>query len=167
MFKQKDQLLQFKELAIGSRLKRLSDLLMKETSIVYNTLKVDFDPYFMPIFKLVKEQSGLTISEISTILNVTQPAVTQYVNALIKKELVISRIGKIDKRKRKIELSTKGKKVYDQLQPIWRAVEKEAKKITHVTSNNTLLDHVTYIENILKEESFSKRILENLKNDNN
>ncbi|MDJ0646759.1 MAG: bifunctional helix-turn-helix transcriptional regulator/GNAT family N-acetyltransferase, partial [Flavobacteriaceae bacterium] len=160
---QQDQFERFGELAIGSRLRRLSDLLMKETVIVYKTCTIDFDPYHLPIFKLIHQQSGITIGEISTILNVTQPAVTQYINALIKKNLVIARIGKTDKRKRKVTLSTTGKRKYIQLQPIWLAVEQEARKITQVSSNKTLLDHVRYMERTLKEKSFSQRILENLK----
>lgn len=156
-----DQLVQLEELALGSRLKRLSEQLMKETSLVYRELSIDFDPYHMPIFKLINEQANLTISEIGIILNVTQPAVTQYVNALMKKELILSKVGKIDKRKREICVSNKGYKLYNQLQPIWKIVDQEVKKLTHVTSNKTLLDHVTYVENELKEKSFSKRILEN------
>lgn len=158
-----DTLVQLQELALGSRLKRLSDQLMREVIFIYNELGVDFDPYHMPIFKLVSERNELTISEISKSINVTQPGVTQYVNALLAKKLVVSKIGKHDKRKRKISLTNAGKKLLKELQPIWRLIDQELKKLTHHSENKTLLDHITYVEHELHKRSFRKTVLEKIK----
>ena len=154
-----DQLVHFKELALGSRLKRLSDHLMKETSKVYAILELNFDPYLMPIFKLVSEKDKLTIGELSDALKVTQPAVTQFVNSLIKRKLLTVKTDKIDKRKRKVSLTKNGKKMIQELAPVWQIIDAEIKLLTHNHINKTLLDHVTYVENELKKESFYNRIL--------
>ncbi len=154
-----DSLLQYQELALGSRLKRLSDSLMKEVAKVYSHLALDFDPYHMPIFKLISEQNALTIGEISNLLNVTQPAVTQYINTLEKKKMILCKIGKIDKRKKKVSLSAFGETMLEKLRPVWKVIDAELKLLTHNSSNRTLLDHVTFIENETKKESLSRRIL--------
>ena len=155
----KDSLLQYQELALGSRLKRLSDSLMKEVAKIYNHLSLDFDPYHMPVFKLISEQNELSIGEISDLLNVTQPAVTQYINALERKKMILCKVGKIDKRKKKVSLSTFGETMLHELRPIWKVIDAELKLLTHNAENKTLLDHITFIENETKKESLSTRIL--------
>ena len=49
-----DKLKDLQELALGSRLKRLSDYLMKEIQIVYDKSNIDFVPYLFPVFKLLQ-----------------------------------------------------------------------------------------------------------------
>jgi len=155
----KDHFLEFKELALGSRLKRLSERLMKGTLAIYKELAIDFDPYHMPIFKLVSEDDGLIISEISKKLGVSQPAVTQYVNLLSKKSLLVNKTSKNDKRKKKIFLSNKGKLLLKELFPVWRVIDNELQLLSNNHENKTLLDHVLYIENEIKIKSFKDRIL--------
>jgi len=154
-----DQLVQFEELALGSRLKRLSDHMMKEASKIYTELHIDFDPYHMPLFKLVSEQDSLTIGTISELLNVTQPAVTQYINALVKKNFIVTHTDKYDKRKKKIAISKSGKIMLSTLQPIWKIIDEEIKLLTHNPINKTLLDHISFIENELKRAPLSSTVL--------
>ncbi|MCF6349046.1 MAG: bifunctional helix-turn-helix transcriptional regulator/GNAT family N-acetyltransferase [Flavobacteriaceae bacterium] len=154
-----DRLIQYQELALGSRLKRLSDHMMKEAVKTYKALAIDFDPYHMPIFKLISEQDNLSIGEISKSLNVTQPAVTQYINSLGQKKLIISKTGKNDKRKKKISLSKQGKMMLLKLIPIWNIFDQELKILSSNTKNKTLLEHISFIEKELKAESLSSKIL--------
>jgi len=158
-----DSLLQYQELALGSRLKRLSDSLMKEVAKIYMNLGIDFDPYHMPVFKLISEQDALTIGEISNLLNVTQPAVTQYIHILERKKMILSKTGKIDKRKKRVSLSTLGTSMLQDLRPVWKVIDAELKLLTHNASNKSLLEHVTFIENETKKESLSNKILAKLK----
>ncbi len=158
-----DQLVQFEELALGSRLKRLSDNMMKEAAKAYKVLDIDFDPYHMPIFKLISEQDNLSIGEISKLLSVTQPAVTQYINTLNQKKLITSKAGKNDKRKKKISLSKQGKMMLSKLIPIWDIFDQELKTLTSNTKNNTLLEHISFIEKELSMESLSVKILSKTK----
>jgi len=154
-----DQLIRFQELALGSRLKRLSDHMMKEAVKTYKVLDIDFDPYHMPIFKLISEQDNLSIGEISELLNVTQPAVTQYINSLNQKKLITSKVGKNDKRKKKISVSKQGKMMLLKLIPIWNIFDQELKILSSNTKNKTLLEHISFIEKELKLESLSSKIL--------
>jgi len=158
-----DQLIQYQELALGSRLKRLSDHMMKEVSKIYGELHINFDPYLMPIFKLVSEKDSLTIGELSNALNVTQPAVTQFVNSLIKRKLISTKIDKVDKRKRKVNLSKNGEKLILKLKPVWKVIDDEIKKLTHNGDNKTLLEHITYMEIELKKQSLTSRVLQKIK----
>jgi len=161
-----DQLIEFQELALGSRLKRLSDHMMKEASKIYLELHINFDPYLMPLFKLTSEQGNLTIGELSKRLNVTQPAITQFVTSLIKRKLISAKVDATDKRKRKINLIKKGKTMLIELQPVWKIIDNEIKRLTHNTENKTLLEHITFMEIELKKETFTNRVLKNIKSTN-
>lgn len=157
-----DSLASFEELALGSRLKRLSDQLMREASIIYEHLHIEFDPYHMPVYKLISVENNLSIGAISEALNVTQPAATQYVNALVKKKLVSSKIGSHDKRRRIITLTSSGRAFLQKLKPIWFVIDDELKKLTHNRTNISLLDHISYLENMLNEQPFSTTVINRL-----
>ncbi|WP_298541740.1 MarR family transcriptional regulator [uncultured Aquimarina sp.] len=157
-----DKLQEFGELGLGSRLNRLSEYLMKETQLLYTTLKIDFDPYLFPIFKIIADKKNSTTSEIQEQLQYTQPAITQALKKLLTKELIKFEVDKTDKRKKLFQLSSKGKKTHKQLVPVWEAIDKQVKWLTE-GSSTSLTRHLTYMENQFKEKALSKRILENLK----
>ncbi len=163
-----DSLASLEELALGSRLKRLSDQLMRQASLIYEAQNIDFDPYHMPIYKLIAAEHDLTIGAISEALNVTQPAVTQYVNALVKRKLVSSTIGTIDKRRRLIRLTKKGEVLLDQLGPIWKIIDSELKEWTRCATQSSLLEQVSALEEKLNQQAFSttviNKLMETLKN---
>jgi DNA-binding MarR family transcriptional regulator/GNAT superfamily N-acetyltransferase len=157
-----DKLKSFGELALGSRLKRLSDTLMRDVKKIYKSLYTDFEPTYMPVFKTIFEEKKITVGEIAYLLNISQPAVTQFINALEKKKLIITSSDKIDKRKRIISLSKKGKETVQKLQPIWEVIDAEMKKLTDVESSK-FIEQIGIIEGKIKEKTFYFRVRESLK----
>lgn len=160
-----DSLLGFGELSMGSRLKRVSDYMMRETQIVYDTLHLDFDPYLFPIFNLISNYNGITNSEINCSLKITQPATTQAINKLLKKDLIVLKEDKSDKRKKIIILSNKGKSFIKQLSPVWQSIEQTVKEYTSFQSIS-LLEHLNILEHKFELKSFSQTILEHLNMNN-
>ena len=77
----------YKELGLGSRLARLSDILMKEIQLVYDYAKIDFDPYLFPVFKVLIDKEIATTTQICESLYISQPAVTQALQKLNKKRI--------------------------------------------------------------------------------
>ncbi len=150
------------ELGLGSRLKRVSEYMMKETQIVYNHYKIDFDPYLFPIFKIIVHKNGVTNSEIQNSLQFTQPAITQTINKLNNKGLIIYKPDKVDKRKKIIYLSEKGKNLLERLKPIWKSIDIVIKEYTLETSSS-LIEHLNSLENKLNTKSFSDTIINHLK----
>lgn len=154
-----DSFKQFGEIAIGSRLKRLSDYMMKETQVVYNKYNIDFDPYLFPTFKIIKSKKGVTNTEITESLKVTQPATTQAINKLTNKKLIILKNNKNDKRKKKIYLSKKGKDLVKNTSLLWSCIETVIKKAT-TNPSKSLVEHLSLIETQFEQKSFSKLIIE-------
>jgi ribosomal protein S18 acetylase RimI-like enzyme/predicted transcriptional regulator len=154
-----DALRGFGELGLGSRLKRVSEYLMKETQVVYDYFKIDFDPYLFPVFKIIIHKNGVTNTEIKNNLNLSQPAITQSINKLIKKELVVIKSDAIDKRKKIVLLSDKGTLLMMQLKPLWNCIDIVIKDYT-LTSSSSLIEHLNVLEDKLNTKSFSKTIIE-------
>ena len=157
-----DTLRGFGELGLGSRLKRISEYLMKETQLVYNHFNVDFDPYLFPIFKVITNKKEVTNSEIQQSLQFSQPAITQAVNKLSDKGLIVYKTDKFDKRKKKIYLSKKGEHTLEILKPIWESIDQVIKYYT-LESSSSLIEHLNTLENKLNAKSFSHTIIENTK----
>lgn len=157
-----DKLQQFQELAFGSRLKRLSDTLMKDAKKVYKHLYIDFEPTLMPVFKTIADEKEISIGEIAAFLDISQPAITQFINALQKKKLLKIIPDKYDKRKKNVALSKKGIDTFDKLQPIWKVIETELTTIT-THEPTSFMSHLLATEKKQKHTSLYHRVMTQLK----
>jgi len=157
-----DALRGYGELGLGSRLKRVSEYIMKETQLVYNHFNIDFDPYLFPIFKIIANKNGVINTELQNSLQYTQPAITQSINKLNSKGLIIYKFDEFDKRKKIIHLSDDGKKTLIKLKPIWKGIDKVIKAYT-LESSSSLIEHLNILENKLNTKSFSNTIINTIK----
>ncbi|GAA4270190.1 GNAT family N-acetyltransferase [Hyunsoonleella aestuarii] len=157
-----DALRGYGELGLGSRLKRVSEFIMKETQLVYDYFNIDFDPYLFPIFKIIVNKNGVTNKDIQNSLHFTQPAITQAVNKLNDKGLIRFKHDDLDKRKKIIHLSNHGKRTLMKLEPIWKSIEDVIKEFT-LENSSSLIEHLNILENKLGSKSFSETIIKNVK----
>ncbi len=156
-----DALRGYGELGLGSRLKRVSEYMMRETQLVYDHFGIDFDPYLFPIFKIIAHKNGITNSEIRNSLQYTQPAITQSLNKLSAKGLIIFSPDELDKRKKIITLSDKGNTTLKKLKPVWKSIDKVIKEYT-LESSTSLIEHLNILENKLNMKSFSRTIINSI-----
>lgn len=153
-----DKLMETRELGLGSRLKRLSDTFMRDIKSVYKSLYIDFDPYHFPIFKTIHDEVSISTGDLSNLLQISQPAVTQFVNTLKKKELISIVPDKTDGRKKLISLSKKGKQLIERLQPIWKIMQEEVTAFID-REPTTFMDHIQLTERRQHEKSLYRRIM--------
>jgi DNA-binding MarR family transcriptional regulator/N-acetylglutamate synthase-like GNAT family acetyltransferase len=156
-----DALQGFGELGLGSRLKRVSEYMMKETQHVYDYYQIDFDPYLFPVFKIITNKKGVTNKDIQHALKFSQPAITQTINKLNKKGLIDFEDDEIDKRKKIISVSKKGKTLLKQLSPIWKSIDLVIKEYT-LQSSCSLIEHLNKLETKLNTDNFSKTVIEKI-----
>ncbi len=161
-----DALKNLEEIGLGSRLKRVSEYMMRETQLVYDELNIDFDPYLFSTFKIIKNHKGVTNTEITDSLKISQPATTQAINKLYKKGLILLKEDKLDKRKKNIYLSNKGKQLVKNIAPVWNSIEHTIKEYTTIESES-LTTHLNKLEAKFDAKPFSKAIISHIKNENN
>ena len=150
-------------LALGTRIKNLSELLMRDVSRIYKDQDVDFKPRWFTLFQLIIRKTEISVTEIAKELKQTHPAVVQVVNSLEKKRLITTRKDKTDQRKRLVRLTKKGKKLAEDLSPVWEAVHQAAQEIL-AESEPDLLSNIAKVEKALKQKSTYQRIKEKLIN---
>ncbi|MCD4736469.1 MAG: bifunctional helix-turn-helix transcriptional regulator/GNAT family N-acetyltransferase [Bacteroidales bacterium] len=146
-------------LALGTRIKNLSDTLMKDMVKVYKDQNLDFEPRWFTFFQLILKEGQITITEIAGKLKQTHPSVVQVVNALEIRKLVESDKDHNDNRKRIVRLTNKGKQLAKEMAPLWKDVEIVAKDILH-ESVPGFLDNISDVEIVLQRKSTYQRIRE-------
>ena len=151
-------------LALGSRLKRLSDNFMKDVAKVYKTLGIDFEPRWFPLFSLLLEEKQLSIMDCADKLSVSHPAINQFANQMLKVGLIEEVRLESDKRKRLIKISEEGLKLHNRLKTAWNYLEKGLEKMLN-ESNHDLLISVSETEKALNEKGYFERVEEEIKND--
>ena len=110
-------------LALGTRIKLLAEKMLQDGSEIYKYLNIDFEPRFFAVFYLLKDYPSLSVTEIANHIGISQPAVTQILNSMIKKNLVKMIKDKVDTRKKIITISKKGEAMLPQLIPLWKDFE--------------------------------------------
>lgn len=153
-----DLIKQLGPLALASRLKRLSDRLMRDGYRIYREQGLEFEPRWFTVFYLLSRKSPLAVTEIAHALQVTHPAVNQVAGMLEKAGLVDSRRDKTDERKRLLFLSPLGRELVEKLKPVWKDI-KEANQELLDTSGKDLLGTLDKIESALDETEMFDRIM--------
>ncbi len=153
---------QLEELAFGTRLKLLTERLIQDGIRIYRYLNIDFEPRWFAIFYLLNNRSPLSVTEIAAELEITQPAVTQLANLLIKKGYFSHVKDKTDTRRRMLTLSKKGRELIPVLEPVWQSFKDSTKELFDSAGYDVLLV-LTKLENALDEKDMFTRITEDIK----
>lgn len=157
-----DFMAEMAELALASRLRRLSDLYWQAVTAIYRQSGLDFDVRWATVFVLIARQGPVAVMEIAARLGVTHPAVIQVVNELEKHGLVVSAKSERDGRKRLLTLSEKGQDMLPKLQPVWDAFITVNRQMLDSQTHN-LLNSLQEMENQLAERGFFDRVQDQLK----
>lgn len=145
------------ELALSSRLQSLAEQLRKDGALFYNTYGIAFEPKWFPVILVLAHQPLLTVSELSTEIGYSHPSTISLLKELEKEKLILSRKDKIDERKRRLRLSSKGEKLVEKLKPIWSIMKTALTEIT--TNNDNLLKAIEQAEEALERQSFLQRAI--------
>ena len=149
-------------LALGTRIKLLAEKMLQDGSEIYKYLNIDFEPRFFAVFYLLKDYPSLSVTEIANHIGISQPAVTQILNSMIKKNLVKMIKEKVDTRKKIITISKKGESMLPQLIPLWKDFEAGVGEIFE-KANINILQVLDKIENELDEKSVFERVTDRVK----
>jgi DNA-binding MarR family transcriptional regulator len=145
-------------LALGSRLKRLSDRMMKDVSRVYSANGVDFEPRWFPVYYLlIRSGNSVSVGELSRQTGFTHPAIVQILKDMSRKGIVNSCEGVEDRRQRFVSLSDRGKRMAPALERIWDDIRTAAADIAQA-SGVDLLAVISRMERALEERGVHERV---------
>ena len=149
-------------MAVGSRLRRLSESITSEASHIYEMYNVHLEPRWFPVFYILCEKKEMPIMEIAKDIGHSHVSVSQIVKAMKKNGLIIEKSDKSDRRKTIVSLSNKGKQealnITDQYRDVGNAVDAMFAQTT-----NDLWKAIEEWEHLLEQKTLLKRVLEQKK----
>jgi len=149
-------------LAFASRLKRISERLMKDVSRIYQEQDVDFQARWFPVLYLLGQKSSMSITEIAQALQMTHPAINQIASGMTQAGLLSSSKDANDERRRMLSLSERGAGVMTSLVPLWKDIEDANRDLLSLVDDD-LLDVLDKIEAALDEEDMYQRVMARVK----
>jgi len=144
-------------LALGSRLRRLSDRIMASGAEIYRQTEIDFEPRWFPVYSLLAERGPMTVGVCARELGLTHAAVSQTARAMAKKGITTSRKDTADERRRFLELTDKGRALLPQLRDIWADIEGGVREAVDYGGVD-ILAAIEGIEQALAVQGLSERV---------
>ena len=149
-------------LAFASRLKRISERLMRDVSRIYRELDVEFHARWFPVMYLLGQKSPLAVTEVARELGLTHPAINQIAAGMTKAGLLLSTKDSQDERRRMLSISPEGGKVLASLAPVWRDIEAATAEVIEEAGKNLLVT-LDKVEQALDEKDMYRRVSDRIK----
>lgn len=110
-------------LALGTRLRVLSEQMMATVKAFYDQYGLDFEPRAFPLFQLVQRQPGLHVAALAAEIGVSHTAIHALVKPLAEAGLMVLSPAPDDARARQVRLTREGEVLFDRMRPAWAALE--------------------------------------------
>ncbi len=150
------------KMALGSRLRRLSEQMTEQAAGIYDLYQVDLQPKWFPVFYSLSPTQEKSITDIAREIGHTHPSVSQIVREMAAKGYVTEKKGELDGRKNFVLLSAAGESVRQKMQPqfedVTSAIEKTMKETHH-----DLWKAIAEWELLLEQKSLLRRVHEEKK----
>lgn len=146
-------------LGFTMRLKRLSDALMHDGRKMYKTLGLDLEPNWYVIFRLLKREGELSVTEIAERIHLAHPSVISITNKMIKADYLYSTPCDLDNRRRVLNLTKKALKKLPEFEKIWNAGERGVIKALAGTHAMEVLEE---LEKRFTKKGFKERTFDEL-----
>lgn len=145
-------------LALGSRLKRLSDQMMSSVQEIYRQAGVDFEPRWFPLYRLLADHGPQTVGEAADALGLTHAAISQTARMMTKEKVITSKKDPRDERRRVLSLTESGRAALPRLRPLWSDLERAVREMVSFGGVD-ILAAIDGIEQAMQREPFPDRCL--------
>ncbi|NDV42933.1 bifunctional helix-turn-helix transcriptional regulator/GNAT family N-acetyltransferase [Flagellimonas sediminis] len=151
------------EMALGSRLRALSETVTEDAGRIYDLYDVELKPKWFPVFHFLSHNAtGTPITTIANEVGHSHPSVIKIVKEMSKAGLVVEQKDKLDGRKNNISLTQKGIDLSIKIQEQYLDVQSAIKDMLDQTNHNIWLA-IQEFEYLLGEKSLLKRVMEQRK----
>jgi len=150
------------KMALGSRLRRLSEKFTEDAAKIYALYDVTLDPKWFPVFYVLSKKEELSITEIAQCIGHSHPSVSQIVKEMTNKGLTTTAKGVLDARVNVVKLSEKGKQLIPKIENQYLDVNQAAEELL-LEAQNDLWQAIEEIEFLLDRKDFYTRVEEKRK----
>jgi len=150
------------KVAIGSRLRMLTDKVTEDAASIYKLYEIDLQPKWFPVLYALINGEAKTVTEVAKEIGHSHPSVSKIISEMIRKGYLADKKDKADGRKNTIALTKKGlkiaEKIHDQLIDVEAAIE----ELSAQTQNN-LWEAIGEWEFLLEQKNLLRRVMEKKK----
>ncbi len=146
--------------ALGTRLRRLSEVIDRDATRVYATLGIDFEQRWFGVINQLAINGTATVGEIASSLGITHVSVSQTRQSLEKAGLVRAEADPADGRRSRLVLTAKGRALVEQLSPLWVAMADAAADLD--AEAGEIVKRLDQLDIALKRKALFDRIMARL-----
>jgi DNA-binding MarR family transcriptional regulator len=150
------------KMALGSRLRRLSEQLTDDAAQVYKMYNVALQPKWFPVFYVLSQGQDKTITAIAEEIGHSHPSVSTIIREMVKQGIVTEKKDKQDGRRNMVGLSKKGRDILtnisQQYTDVNNAIEDAMQQARH-----DLWKAIEEWEFLLNQKSLLRRVQEQKK----
>lgn len=145
------------KLALGSRLRRLSEQFTEAAARICALYEVPLDPKWFPVFYVLSQQVEASITEIAQMIGHSHPSVSQIVKEMTKQGLTITAKSQADARVNVVQLSEQGRQIIPKITQQYLDVEQAVTELLAESQNN-LWRAIEEVEFLLEQQDFYARV---------
>jgi DNA-binding MarR family transcriptional regulator/N-acetylglutamate synthase-like GNAT family acetyltransferase len=147
------------KMALGSRLRRLSEKFTEDAAKVYALYEVSLDPKWFPVFYTLSHREALSVTEIAQIIGHSHASVSQIAKEMTKKGFTVTTKSSSDARVSVIKLSSQGKQLIPKLEKQYNDVTQAAEELLSQAQYD-LWKAIEEVEFLLTQKDFYTRVVE-------
>lgn len=142
-------------LALGGRLRRLSDRIDRDAKSIYVKLGIEFEQRWFPVFNCLRSGKAMSVTEIADYLRISHVSVSVTRKSLEAAQLVTSIADEKDGRRSNLVLTEKGKALSEELGPLFEALDLAAADLNAEAGN--AITAIARLEDALDRKSVAER----------
>lgn len=147
------------KMAIGSRLRRLTERITADAAAINQLYGVDIKPKWFPVLYALSEGDAKTVTAIAKEIGQTHPSVSNMVKEMMAVKLIKAVSDNTDKRRTTIALSARGRKTCEKLAEACKDVMIAVEDVSSATRND-LWRAIREWEEQLSRKSLLERVKE-------
>ncbi|WP_158796684.1 bifunctional helix-turn-helix transcriptional regulator/GNAT family N-acetyltransferase [Pedobacter sp. L105] len=150
------------KIAIGSRLRMLTEKITEDAANIYQFYGIGLQPKWFPVFYVLSQGEEKTITAIAKEIGHSHPSVSKIISEMSKHGFVKEKKDKTDGRRNMVSLSKKGNEVTVKIQDQYIDLGSAMDQIAEQTTNN-LWEAIKEWEFVLEQKSLLLRVKEQRK----
>ena len=150
------------KMALGSRLRRLSEKLTDQAAEVYKVYDIDMNPKWFPVFYALAKGEDKSIMQIAQEISHSHPSVSTIVKEMVKNGIAQEIANKADGRKNYIRLTDKGREINNRIQVQYADVNAAVENALNETQYN-IWKAIEEWEFLLEQKSLLSRVIDEKK----
>lgn len=145
------------KMALGSRLRRLSERLSEQAYKTYELYHIDIEPRWFPVLHVLAQGKPLTVTEIADQIGHSHPSVSQMIRGMSKAGYVLAAKDKQDGRRNYLSLTDAGHALMKPLATVCQDVEKGVNEMLNNTHHD-IWEGLNELEYLLDQEDLFHRV---------